>query len=186
MKKFFKPYRPFFIFLIKFFLTYIGLAVLYQWYLNLYDSAIHFQIDSITQAVANQVQELLLFMNYNSSITPHPNEASVKLFLETVYVARVVEGCNAVSVVILFIAFVIAFSGRWLQTVLFIIAGTVLIHILNVFRIALLGIALLNYPEQEHLLHGVIFPLFIYGVVFGLWIIWVNKFSVDGKKNPKK
>jgi exosortase family protein XrtF len=54
---------------------------------------------------------------------------------------------------------------------------------LNVIRIALIAIALYHYPEQEHLLHGVVFPLFIYGVVFLLWVIWVNKFSVYATQN---
>jgi hypothetical protein len=30
-------------------------------------------------------------------------------------------------------------------------------------------------------LHGVLFPLFIYGVVFILWVIWVSKFSLYAK-----
>ena len=79
-----------------------------------------------------------------------------------------------------------AFTGKWLHTILFIIAGCLLIHILNVFRIVMLSIALLQYPEQEHLLHGVVFPLFIYGVVFGLWVLWVNKFSLHARKNAEK
>ena len=91
--------------------------------------------------------------------------------------SRVVEGCNALSVMILFAAFVVAFSGKWLQTVGFIVVGTVLIHFLNLLRIAFLSVALYYHPDQEAILHGVVFPLIIYGFVFGLWVIWVNKFS---------
>lgn len=185
MKTYFKQYRPFFLFLIKFFLAYIVLTVLYQLYLSQFDSSIH-QVDNFTQMVARQVNRTLLFFNYNSSLELHNSQASVKLFLDNIYFARVVEGCNALSVIILFVAFVIAFSGKWLQTLLFILGGSVLIHILNILRITLLCIALLRYPKQQHLLHGVLFPLFIYGVVFGLWVIWVNKFSSHGRKNPQK
>ena len=91
--------------------------------------------------------------------------------------ARVIEGCNAVSVMILFAAFVFAFSTQWKKTLLFILFGIVLIHVLNVIRIALLSFALYYYPQYEEILHGTIFPLFIYGVVFVLWILWVTKFS---------
>ena len=186
LKTYFIQYRPFLIFLIKFFLAYIGLTVLYQSYLNQFESLIHFQVDNFTQLVAKQVNETLLFFNYDSSIELNDKEASVRLILDNVYVARVVEGCNALSVIILFIAFVVAFSGRWLYTLLFILFGSVTIHVLNVLRIALLSIALLRYPEQEHVLHGVVFPLFIYGVVFGLWVIWVNTFSLHATKDSKK
>jgi hypothetical protein len=35
-------------------------------------------------------------------------------------------------------------------------------------------------------LHGVIFPLFIYGVVFILWFFWVNYFSIYATKSISK
>ena len=186
MKTYIKLYRPFLIFLIKFFLVYFVLTVFYQLYLNQFDSLIQYQVDDFTYFTAQEVRKVLQFFNYDASIQLHDTQASVKLFLDNVYVARVVEGCNALSVVILFIAFVVAFSGKWLHTLLFILVGSIIIHVLNVFRIALLSIALLHYPEQEHFLHGVVFPLFIYGLVFGLWVIWVNTFALDGKRNSKK
>jgi hypothetical protein len=43
-----------------------------------------------------------------------------------------------------------------------------------------------HYPQYQEVLHGVIFPLFIYGVVFILWIVWVNKFSSYAKKSSKR
>ena len=185
MKTYFRQYRPFFVFLFKFFAVYAGLTIAYQLYLKQFDNLLVFEVDDVTQLVANQTQQLLLFLNYECSLLMHTNQASIRLSLEHVYVARIVEGCNALSVIILFASFVVAFSGKIKQTIAFIVLGSLLIHILNVVRIALLCIALLYYPEQEHLLHGVVFPLFIYGVVFGLWIVWVNKFSNYATENPK-
>ena len=185
MQKYFKQYRPFFIFLLKFFSVYVGLTIIYQTYLNQFENPLLFQVDDFTQFVARQTQTTLQFFNFDSNIELNSNQAYVKLFIEHVYVARVVEGCNALSVIILFAAFVVAFAGKRLHTIIFIVLGSVLIHILNVFRIALLCIALLHYPKQEHLLHDIVFPLFIYGCVFGLWVIWVNKFSFHARKNTK-
>ena len=87
---------------------------------------------------------------------------------------------------ILFIAFVIAFTGKFKNTVLFVVLGSVLIHVLNVVRIALLSAALYHFPKYEHLLHSVVFPLAIYGVVFLLWVIWVNKYSFYATEINKK
>lgn len=150
---------------------------MYQFYLNSFDSS-SLEVDSITQLVSVQTQQTIELFQYNSHLEPHPKQNSNMLFVEGKNVARVVEGCNAISVIILFIAFVIAFKGNWKKTVLFILAGSILIYLLNIVRIALIAIALYHYPQHEHLLHGVVFPLFIYGVVFLLWVIWVNKFSV--------
>jgi exosortase family protein XrtF len=99
--------------------------------------------------------------------------------------ATIIEGCNAVSVIVLFISFVIAFSGKLKQTVVFILVGSLFIYILNIFRIIILSVLLYYYPAQEHILHGVVFPLFIYGAVFILWVIWVTKFSKYATKVTK-
>lgn len=177
MKKYIIQYKPFLFFLLRFFLSYLILTVLYQIYLNSFDSS-SLEVDSITEIVSVQTQQTIELFNYNSHLEPHPKQNSYMLFVEGKNVARVVEGCNAISVIILFIAFVIAFKGSWKKTMLFILAGSIFIYILNIIRIALIAIALYHYPQHEHLLHGVVFPLFIYGVVFLLWVIWVNKFSV--------
>lgn len=180
LKKYFQQYRPFFVFLLKFFVTYGILTFCYQIYLNSFNSKA-FEADGFTKIVAQQTADLLQFVGKDSYTVPHPKQDCVKLFIHEKYIARVVEGCNAMSVIILFVAFVIAFKGKWKQTILFLLIGILLIHILNVVRIALLAIALYHFPEYEHILHGVIFPLFIYGVVFGLWVVWVQKFSTYAK-----
>jgi len=185
LKNLLQQYRPFLLFLGKFLLTYVVLTVLYQSYLNRFDSASN-QVDSFTQMVASQTQTLLTLFDNDAQIESHPTEPSVKIIYNGKYVSRIIEGCNALSVMILFVAFVVAFTGRWKQTLLFVLFGLLLIHLLNISRIALLSVALYHFPEQEQLLHAVIFPLIIYGVVFLLWVIWVNKYSLHADKTPAK
>jgi exosortase family protein XrtF len=79
-----------------------------------------------------------------------------------------------VSIIILFVAFIVSFYQNFKKTFLFILAGTALIYSVNVVRIAILTIAIYKFPENEHILHGVLFPAIIYGMVFLLWIIWVR------------
>ena len=150
-------------------------------YLDQYDVAKN-EVDSFTEIVANQTEKLLSVFTESKALIPHDKEPSVKLFFKEKYVARIIEGCNAVSVMILYAAFIFAFSTEWKKTGLYIIFGIVLIHILNVIRIALLASSLFYYPQYEEILHGTIFPLFIYGVVFILWILWVTKFSGHAKR----
>jgi len=178
-------YKPFLLFLGKFLLTYFVLALLYQTYLNRFDSAAN-QVDSFTQMVANQTQTLLTLFDNDALIESHPTEPSVKIIYNGKYVSRIIEGCNALSVMILFVAFIVAFTGKFKRTIVFILFGLLLIHLLNVVRIALLSVALYHYPQYEHLLHAVIFPLIIYGIVFLLWVIWVNKFSIHATTTAKK
>ena len=176
-----KQYKPFFIFLTKFLLFYIVFTFVYKMYLDQYDVAKN-EVDSFTEIVANQTEKLLGVLTESKASIPHDKEPSVKLFFKEKYVARIIEGCNAVSIMILYAAFIFAFSTEWKKTGLYIIFGIVLIHILNVIRIALLASSLYYYPQYEEILHGTIFPLFIYGVVFILWILWVTKFSGHAKR----
>lgn len=176
MKKLLIKYKPFLFFLGKFLLVYLVLTISYQAFLDSYIE--HYRItDDFTILVAEQSTNLLNWMNYHAYLSYQFDESFARLSLDGKYVARVVEGCNALSVMILFLSFVIAFKGRFFKTLIFSTLGILIIHLLNVLRISLLVIGLRYYPEYKELMHDIIFPLFIYGVVFLLWVIWVNKFS---------
>ncbi|AWI24620.1 exosortase family protein XrtF [Flavobacterium pallidum] len=184
MKSYLQQYKPFLIFLGKFLFSYFLLLFLYQLYLNSFDAS-RFEPDGATKLVSENTVWFLRVTGHDAEIYPHPRESSYKLFLDGHSIARIVEGCNAVSVMILFAAFIIAFSSKWLRTSLFIISGILLIHVLNVIRVGLISVAMEKYPQYKGLLHDVIFPLFIYGVVFGLWVLWINKYSFYAKKTPR-
>jgi exosortase family protein XrtF len=175
-------YKPFFVFLFKFLLFYTVFTFTYKQYLSQFDPLLN-QVDGISTHVANQTNNLLLFFNQKSSIIQHEFEPSIKIIFNEKYISRIIEGCNAVSVIILFAAFIFAFSINIKRTIGYILIGSMLIYILNVIRIALLTYFLYFYPQYEELLHGTIFPLFIYGVVFALWIAWVTRFSGYDKRN---
>ena len=157
------------------------MTVFYQSYLNGFDSQKK-KADTFTVLVANQSKTILTWFDASAYSAPHQREPSIKLFYKGKYISRIIEGCNALSVIILFISFVIAFKGRIKNTLFFIFFGSILIHIMNVLRIALLCMALYSFPKQEQLLHDVLFPLAIYGFVFMLWVIWVNKYSIYASK----
>ncbi len=181
LNKYWSQYKPFLLFLGKFALTYLVLTFAYQYYLNQFDVKNH-EVDGFTRLVTGQVEQTLLFFNCDAHSELHTTVACYKFFYNGKYISRIIEGCNALSVIILFIAFVIAFSGKLKHTILYIIGGSLIIHILNITRIALLMIAFYNFPEANTLLHDILFPLVIYGTVFILWVIWVNKFSFYAKK----
>lgn len=173
-----KKYNKSLLFLIKFFVTYFVFFTIYSFYLNKNQQKIDgFKVDPITEIVAYQTNYVLSFSNYFTKTTQHNEELSMKVFIDNVYVSRVIEGCNSVSIIILFIAFIVAFSGGIKATILFSIFGSFLIYIINVLRIAFLSFMLYKYPEQQVLLHNIVFPAIIYGFTFLLWVIWVKQFS---------
>lgn len=170
------------IFLIKFFGTYALLFFIYSSYLshNQKSESI-FSCAPITKTVAKQAKELLNYVGYNAKIEQHSEEVSMKLIINNKYVARVIEGCNAISIIILFISFIVAFANKFTTTLLFILGGSLIIYFTNILRISIIAIALYKYPNYESILHNILFPSIIYGITFLLWFIWVRNFSIKKK-----
>lgn len=152
------------------------LSLSYKFYLKFSEGS-QFYPDYMTHIVALQSQDLLSVMGYDARVMPHPNEPSMKLIVNGKFVARIIEGCNSVSIIILFLSFIIAFSGNIKETIIFALSGGVLIYVVNLLRIVILSIGLYHYPWRAEILHHVIFPGTIYGMVFLLWMFWVNRFS---------
>lgn len=166
-------------------MCYFIVTIVYSFYLNQYHTHKN-EVDGITHFVAEQTKNTLVFFGADCEIIKHEFEPSYKVIYNSVYIARIVEGCNAISVIILFASFIFAFSNRFIITFLYIFLGSILIFILNIFRIALLTKGLYKYPEYGTFLHDILFPLVIYGVVFVLWIVWVLKFSAYAKEKKVK
>ncbi len=177
-----KKYKPVIRFMITFLSVYIVLAVVYKLYLDYSDGSKYYP-DYLTHTVAKQSQDILNTFGYDTKIEPHPDEPTMKIIIRDKYVARVVEGCNSISIIILFISFVIAFSGKFKTTLFYLLAGSTLLYVVNLIRIAILSVGLFHYPWRREILHVVIFPAIIYGMVFLLWMFWVNRFSNLNKKN---
>ncbi|WP_142785323.1 exosortase family protein XrtF [Changchengzhania lutea] len=182
MKTLLLKYKSVIKFILTFLLVYMVLTILYNLYLDASDGSIYYP-DYFTHLVAIQTESLLNSFGYHAVLIPHPDEPSMKLILNGTYLARIIEGCNGVSIIILFLSFIVAFSGAFKTTLFYILSGSVLIYAVNLLRIVILTIGLYHYPEHANLLHNVIFPGIIYGMVFLLWIFWVNRFSKLNKKN---
>ena len=176
MRSLFVKYKLVVKFILTFLLVYGGLSFVYKFYLKFSDGS-KFYPDYLTNLVSRQTVSVLNYLGYYANIVPHPTEPSMKLIINGKYLARIIEGCNSVSIVILFIAFILAFSGKIKQTILYILFGSVLIYVANLFRIVVLCLGLYRFPKYSDVLHNVVFPSIIYGLVFLLWVFWVNRFS---------
>jgi exosortase family protein XrtF len=173
-----KKNRTIIIFLLKFFATYFVLAGFYSIYLKqTQQKADLFSCSPITKTVANHVQKTAEMLGYDAFVEQHTDELSMKFILNGKYVSRIIEGCNSLSIIILFLSFIIAFSGGLRPTILFGVFGSVLIYIVNILRIIALSILYHRFPKYQDILHDLLFPAIIYGLTFVLWVTWVKYFS---------
>ncbi|EDP71584.1 hypothetical protein FBALC1_03832 [Flavobacteriales bacterium ALC-1] len=182
MKALLEKYKLVIRFIVTFLAVYTVLTIGYNIYLNLSEGS-KFYPDYMTNLVSHQTNTLLNSIGYEASVLPHPNEPSMKVIMNGKFVVRIIEGCNAMSVIILFLSFIVAFAGKLKTTLFYCFAGCIIIYAFNLIRIVALSVGLYHYPWREEILHQIIFPMLIYGTVFLLWMVWVNRFSKSVKAN---
>ncbi|WP_124979600.1 exosortase family protein XrtF [Nonlabens xiamenensis] len=173
-----RPYFPIFKFVAVFAGIYLLLSLLYYFYLQQDWNAYHFP-DPVTAQISHQTKLGLEVFGYEVRAINTPDLPSVTIFMDEQAVFRVIEGCNAVSVMILFVSFVLAFAKAWQKTLLFLLIGIGLIYLVNLVRLVLLGMIYKEYPLYAHQAHELAFPAVIYGSVILLWIYWIKKPKVD-------
>jgi exosortase family protein XrtF len=88
------------------------------------------------------------------------------------------EPCNGLSLFILYLSFIIVFSGKWWFKITASIVGIFLIHVLNVLRVILLTLVVYKRPEQLDFHHSYTFTLLVYLFVFFLWMIRINIYKL--------
>jgi exosortase family protein XrtF len=173
----YQQYKPTIVFIAKFAFIYLVLAGLYALYIGSFAG----KTDSLTRFVGKSVSAVYRFLGTEAQTIPLENESGLKLVLNGNYLARIVEGCTAASVIIMFIAFVISFGNKMKQSLAFAIVGSVLIFAFNIIRIVFLGYILHVAPQYQDISHRVLFPAMIYGFVILLWIVFIKKWNPDAK-----
>jgi exosortase family protein XrtF len=169
-----RPYFPVFKFVSIFGGLYLVLSILYAVYLRQDYNAQHFP-DPITAVIADQVSWVINVLGRKSDAINSMEHPSVKLSIDGNVVYRVIEGCNAVSVMILFASFVLAFAKAWKKTVLFLLQGIALLYIMNLMRLVALAYIYADYAQYKAFSHEIMFPAVIYGTVVALWLYWIKK-----------
>ncbi|MFI2742970.1 exosortase family protein XrtF [Zhouia sp. PK063] len=171
--KFWIKYKLAIGFILRFFGVYFVMSLLYRWYLSYYENT----PDVVTKIVADVATFFLRLVGYKVEIKNLDNEPFVRLFIGNANVVTIVEGCNALSVIILFITFVIAFKGKLKSTLYYLIFGFISIYLINIIRIVLMTIGLIEIPKYRVVMHDLLFPAIIYGYVVVLWFVWVKKYA---------
>ena len=66
--------------------------------------------------------------------------------------------------------------GRtWLHKLWYIPVGWLCCYVFNILRIALIALFIEHHPEWFHMLHDYLFKYLFYAMLFGLWVLFVEK-----------
>ncbi len=91
----------------------------------------------------------------------------------------IVNGCNGLAALSLFVGFVIAYPGRWRRRLLFIPLGLALIVATNILRTVSLTVVQDLWPASFDQVHGMHALFVFYVVIFALWVLWANWGDAD-------
>lgn len=87
---------------------------------------------------------------------------------------EVIDGCNGISAIGLFLGFIIAYPGDWRTRLSFSFMGVAIIYLVNLLRIIFLAITKVEWPNLFEITHDYSTTTIFYLVIFVLWVIWVN------------
>lgn len=174
-----KDFKPVLGILLRFIIIYLVLLFAYQFYLTSFKEQ---GLDPFSRMVAKQVMFLQNTMGFPSALYDDVPKQQVWFHVKSQFVTRMVEGCNAISVMILFLSFVFAFY-KGVKTFVFVVVGLILLHIMNVSRISGLNIVYSEYPRYGKMSHDYVFPAIIYGSVVVLWLVWIKFFALKNENS---
>ena len=126
---------------------------------------------------------LLRAIGYNSSTSPGIDQTIIEI--NSIPQVGLGNPCNGLELFALFTGFVLCFPGQWKNKLWFIPAGILLIHFVNAVRAAGLALIQLKAPENLDFNHHYTFTVIVYAIIFGLWMLWTNRYSgMNVKSEP--
>ena len=168
------------------FLFLTGIIVWFSFYHFIYEfdellSSLSHKVDikkSISILLAKQSNFLLSLFGYNPQIEIY-SDMVVTLIQGEKYNHGVWIGepCNGLKVFGVFSIFIMAFPGSIKAKVWYIPFGVIILHFINVIRIAILTIISAFNPKFLNFNHNVTFQVIIYSFIFLLWYFWTKKIS---------
>ncbi len=91
------------------------------------------------------------------------------------------RGCMGRNVLLGYAALIAIFPGNFKHKLWYIPMGIIILIAFNVLRISGLAVTAYCCPEYSDINHHFIFKLVAWIIIFLLWIIWFNKFSLKSK-----
>lgn len=168
-----KEFKPALLFLAKFLGVYFLGNIVY----GLYIESFGIIADPMTSWVSEQTVLFLKAIGLNSETLVDDFAPKVRLLLDDHSVLSIYEGCNGLNVMIIFVAFLVAYTGNTQRLLWFIPFGILMIHLMNLGRIILLFFVAEYYENYLYFTHKYLFTAVIYLGVLALWYWWIARLS---------
>lgn len=174
-----KDFKPVLGILLRFIIIYLVLLFAYQFYLNSFKDS---GLDPYSRMIADHVSIVQETLGFKTLLYDDVPKQQIWFYIRTTPVSRMVEGCNAISILILFLAFIFAFY-KGTKTFVFAGISLLLLYVMNVLRIVGLNIINSDYSSYGKMAHDYFFPAVIYGSVVVLWLVWIKFYALKNENS---
>jgi len=96
-------------------------------------------------------------------------------------IVGVADPCNALELYALYLGFLFAFPASFKRVLLFSIVGIAIIYIANIIRLAALASMNMHRVNAVDMAHHYVFKMIVYGLIFGLWVLFTKRQIQDEK-----
>ena len=96
---------------------------------------------------------------------------------------RIIWGCSGLKQAFIWLCLILAVRGGWKHKIWYIPLGWVCCYLFNLLRIAAIALLTEHHPERFEMLHDYLFKYLFYGMMFVLWIIFVEKIRPSVSSN---
>ena len=96
------------------------------------------------------------------------------IFLGSKRLIGIADACNGLSLLVLFVGFIIAYPSKIYFKAIYSMIGILLIILLNVSRCTALALLHNAYPQLTEFAHHYLFKIIVYAIVFYLWVQFVK------------
>jgi exosortase family protein XrtF len=177
----FREFRPTILFLLKFVGLYLVGNLIYGFYITSFEP----RPDPVTHSVSEQTGIILNVCGFAVEVEDRLNRPTTDLNYLGKAKLSIYEGCNGINIMVIFVAFLVAFGPISRPLLWFVPLGLLIIHFANLCRILLLFFVSEYMPRAMYFTHKYFFTAILYVVIFALWLWWVKRYSAL-RKNAEK
>lgn len=170
----FKTLNSFHKFLLKAVVLYSFCYFFYELILKTYTRFDQYFI----RLIIDTCERILSFLNYKTFSSKEINDFQV-FGIDGSNGVWIGGPCNGITLMFLFAIFIIAYPGNFKHKLWYLPIGIILVYSLNLFRIVSLSLIAYYKPSYLEFNHTYTFTFIAYSFVFSLWMLWVNKFSIE-------
>ena len=135
-------------------------------------------LTSFSVVLAKQANFLLDSLGFETSVEIHGDMVVSKILkYKHQHGVWIGEPCNGIKIFGVFSIFILCLGSRWIYKLLFIPVGIIILHLLNVMRVASLTYIAAVNPKILDFNHNITFQIIIYSAMLLLWLFFIRKFT---------